>query len=295
MPPDINENIWEVIETGVRNAQANEVACDPYLLYSLKVYETGDNFCDESWEKESRPNGCVSYAGALGMWQFMPETFLRNANRHNVEGTVWNPAIAAEVACYFINDEVNISLSQSRDVFKNEFSFVGFVWNKDLGGAGVVYDRAIELRNSALSQPQDETDYPKGYVWPGPEDSFLWYKWGIQMWYGSFHNGIDVAMPGLKTFDVVAISTGVARYYDGGDCNMGVIHFKSIKNQEFYYVHMSTELSDIYIPTNGSWVPVLKGQKLGKIHGGDTSCSRGSHLHLMYTDGRYIGEEMFNR
>jgi murein DD-endopeptidase MepM/ murein hydrolase activator NlpD len=224
----------------------------------------------------------------------MPETFKRNAERHNIEGSLWNPAIAAEVACYFINDEVNISLSQLRDVFIGEFSSIGFVWNRDPGGARVVYDRANQLREDALSQ-LPETDSFKGYLWPGPEDSFLWYKWGIQMWYGSFHNGIDVAIPGLKTFDVLAISTGVARYYDGGSCNMGVIHFKSIKNEEFYYVHMSAEPSDIYIPTNGSWVPVLTGQKLGRIHEGDTTCSIGSHLHFMYTDGRYIGEEMFNR
>jgi hypothetical protein len=297
IPPGVDENVWEVIATGVRNAQANGVNCSPYLLQSLKIYETGTNFCDESWEGKSRPNGCASYAGALGMFQFLPETFARNAKRHGIEGSLWNPTVAAEVACYFIADEVKISLNQSRDVFVGEFSSIGFVWNKDPSGAGVVYDRAIKLREDAMSQAieEDDENYPKGYIWPGPDNSYLWYEWGVQMWYGSYHNGIDIAVPGLGVFDVRAISNGTARYYDGGPCNMGIIHFKSVSHEQFYYVHMTTDESKIYIKTDGSWVPVFKGQKLGQIHSGDTTCSRGSHLHFMYTDGRRMNPDIFNR
>ena len=112
-PPEANKQVWEYIEEGVFNAHENGVDCNPYLLYSLKIYETGSTVCTPIWSLRPRPNECASYAGALGMWQFLPETFSRNADRYGVKGNLWKPEVAAEVACYFINDEVQISLSQT--------------------------------------------------------------------------------------------------------------------------------------------------------------------------------------
>jgi hypothetical protein len=298
IPPGVDEKVWGVIETGVRKAQANGTECSAYLLYSLKIYETGKHFCDESWESESRPNSCASSAGALGMWQFLPETFQRNAKRHNIEGSLWNPEIAAEVACYFIDDEVKISLQQSRDVFIEEFASIGFVWNMDPIGAGVVYDRALELRKSAIENEKDNPppSFPSGYIWPGPEGSFLWYEWGVPMWYGSYHNGIDIAMPGLPVFEVYAIANGKARYYYPDDCNKGIIALQVSKTLETYlYVHMETERSKIFIPTDGQWYPVFQGQTLGLIYNGNTTCSIGNHLHFMRADGGYIDESLFKK
>lgn len=294
IPPGVNEEVWEVIENAVNRSLDNGVNCSSYLLYSLKIYETAENFCDEKWENVARPNACASYAGALGMWQFLPETFNRNAKRHNVEGTLWNPEVAAEVACYFMAEEVNISLEQQREVFIDEFARTGLIWNADPLGAGVVYDRAVELRNSAIQDPENP-DYPSGYVWPGPENTYLWYPWGVQMWYNQYHNGIDIGTNDAQVFDVRAVDSGVARYYYLDECNRGVIHLKASSQEEFYYVHMTEDTSKMYISTDGSWVNVSKGQRLGQIHYGNTSCSIGSHLHLMYTDGRYIGEEMFQK
>lgn len=294
MPPGVDEEVWEVIEKAVNKSLENGVNCSPYLLYSLKIYETGENYCDEAWEYVARPNACASNAGALGMWQFLPETFSRNANRHNVQGSLWNPEVAAEVACYFMADEVNISLNQTKEEFVEEFASTGLIWNADPYGAGVVYDRAVELRNSAFESPPNPV-YPSGYVWPGPENTYVWYPWGDVMWYGQYHNGIDIGTFDGQVFDVKAISSGMARYYYQDECNRGVIHFIASSHEQFYYVHMSEDPSKIYIKTDGSWVAVDKGQTLGQIHEGNTSCSIGSHLHLMYTDGRYIGEEMFER
>lgn len=295
MPEEANERVWEYIEEGVYNAQQNGVDCDPYLLYSLKEYETGSHMCSLTHQYLPRPNSCASYAGALGMWQFIPETFTRNANRYNVEGNLWEPQIASEVACYFINDEVKMSLAQPRDVFINQFAINGLVWNRDPDGAGRVYDRAHALRKSSISTFVRPNIEYQGYIWPAPNDSFLWYEWGVTMWYGTPHNGIDIAMEGLPAFSVYALSDGKASYNDGGDCNAGVITLKTNSGETFLYVHMELDLNKIYIPTNGTFVSVQKGEILGWILDGDTTCSRGNHLHLMRADGSYISALEFEK
>ena len=292
-PPEANEQVWEYIEEGISNAQENGMDCNPYLLYSLKVYETGSTVCTPIWSLRPRPNECASYAGALGMWQFLPETFQRNADRYGVKGNLWKPAVAAEVACYFINDEVQISLSQTRESFINNFAYDGLIWNRDPAGAGVVYDRAIKLRDSALENYKPPELEPTEYIWPAPSNAFVWYQWGVDMWYGQAHNGIDIAISGLPAFQVHALANGQARYWDGGDCNAGVITLRTSQGDEFHYVHMERNSSKIFIPTDGGWHNVTQGQALGFIHNGNTTCSVGSHLHLMFSDGSYISGEMF--
>lgn len=301
-PEGVIDEVWGYIEEGRARAQENGVSCDPYLGYSLKEYETGNNICTEKDANLARPNQCASYAGALGMCQFLPETYARNAARHGVTESLWNPSAAFEVMCYFVADEVNISLDQTKEEFVNEFSTKGFIWNADPAGAAKVYDRAIELRASAGKVIEEEienppTEYPSvnGYLWPGPEGSYLWYQWGIPMWYGHIHNGIDIAMNGLPAFKAVALADGEASYRDGGDCNAGIITLRTNSGEVFLYVHMTWDTSRIFIPTNGEWVNVQQGQPLGWIHNGNTTCSIGSHLHLMRSSGAYIGQEEFKR
>lgn len=302
-PVGVNNDTWNYISIGVQRAKANGVSCDPNLLLSLKEYETGANMCTLEEESLPRPNQCASYAGALGCFQFLPETFARNAARYNVKGSLWQPEVAAEVACYFIADEVNISLNQTVEEFASEFATIGLIWNADPSGAVRVYERAQELKNSMEEEiekrieKENEEEYAsvEGYLWPAPEGSYLWYAWGIPMWYGHLHNGIDIAMDGLPAFKVVAIADGQARYWDGGSCNAGVITLRTNSGEEFYYVHMEWDTSKIYIPTDGSWVKVQQGQSLGRILNGNTSCSIGNHLHLMRVGGSYISENEFSK
>jgi hypothetical protein len=294
-PPEANEEIWRNIEEGVQKAHENGVECDPYLLYSLKIYETGNNICTQIYEYLPRPNECVSIAGCLGDMQFDPETYWRNATRYNVEDSLWEPPVAVEVGCYFINDEVKISLAQTRNVFIRNFAYDGLIWNRDPAGAGEVYDRAIALRKEAFENSEPPKVTSGEYLWPAPKDAFVWYPWGVDMWYGKSHNGIDIAMSGLPAFKVHALDNGNARYWDGGSCNAGVITLQTSQGDEFHYVHMEWDTSKIAIPTDGEWHSVKKGQTLGWILDGDTSCSRGNHLHLMFKDGRYISGEMFQK
>ncbi len=328
-PIGISNNTWDYISIGVRNAQANGVACDANLLLALKEYETGANMCTLEQESLPRPNQCASYAGALGCFQFLPETFARNAARYNVQGSLWEPEVAAEVACYFIADEVKISLTQSQEEFASEFASVGLIWNADPSGAVRIYERAKELKDSVKEEVEkqiaekikeekekeekeekekdndkDKDEYEdedeeyasvEGYLWPAPGGSFLWYAWGTSMWYGNLHNGIDIAMNGLPAFKVVAIADGQARYWDGGSCNAGIITLRTNSGEEFLYVHMEWDTSKIDIPTDGSWVKVSQGQSLGRILNGNTTCSIGNHLHLMRSDKSYIGEEEFSK
>lgn len=299
MPDGVIPEVWDYVVKGVSRAQENGVSSSPYLLYSLKEYETGDNICTEAESFLPRPNQCASYAGALGIIQFLPETYFRNASRHGVTDSLWNPSAAFEVASYFTSEEVNISLDQSRGEFVEEFSSKGLVWNMDPSGAGKVYDRAIVLRDSAMKKIGEEIVDPihppvQGYLWPAPAGSFVTYTWGVPMFYGTNHNGIDIVLPGYPAFNVVAISDGQARYWDGGDCNFGVITLRTSSGESFHYVHMERN-SGINIPTTGEWVKVAQGQVLGTVHEGTTTCSTGSHLHLMLVSGSYIGEEEFQR
>jgi hypothetical protein len=147
VPEGVDIQVWEVIIEGVYKAGTNGVECDPYILYALQEGLTSPAvFCDETWEDKERPNDCASYAGALGMWQFLPETFMRNAKRHNIEGSLWNPNVAAEVACYFIHDEVHIDLEQPQAEFVDEFARIGGVWNTSSSFAAVVYERGNQLK-----------------------------------------------------------------------------------------------------------------------------------------------------
>lgn len=298
-PEEVNTTVWSYVEAGVKRARANGIACDPYLNLALKEYETGNNVCTLEDESLPRPNSCASYAGALGMFQFMPETFERNAQRYGVTGSMWNPEIASEVACYFIHDEVNISLEQSRGVFVGEFSSKGFVWNRDPSGAGKVYDRAIALRDSAmdsmkwrsLTPPQEYES--KGYLWPASSDAYVSFEWGVPMWYGSNHNGLDFYSG--YPFVAKAIGNGMARYWDGGDCNAGVITLVTDEGEKFHYVHMELDPELILLSTTGEWVPVVRGQDLGWILDGTTSCSNGPHLHLMHGDGSFMSQGWFEK
>lgn len=298
-PEEVNTTVWSYVEAGVKRARANGVACDPYLNLALKEYETGSNVCTQEDESTPRPNSCASYAGALGMFQFLPGTFERNAQRHGVTGSLWNPEVASEVACYFIQDEVNISLEQSREVFIEEFSSVGFVWNMDPLGAGKVYDRAIALRDSAVDSIEGENQTPpqeyesNGYLWPGPLDAVVSFEWGVPMWYGSNHNGLDFYSG--SPFIAKAIENGMARYWDGGDCNAGVITLVTDEGEEFHYVHMELNPELIVLPTTGDWVPVVRGQNLGWILDGTTSCSNVPHLHLMRSDGAFLSQGDFSK
>lgn len=315
-PPSVIKEVWDYIEEGVGRAQSNGVACSPYLIYSLKLYETSINICTELDEDTPRPNKCASYAGAVGMMQFLPETFERNAKRHSVKGSPWNPTDAVEVACYFIAEEVKISLEQTEEEFVEEFSSKGLVWNMDPDGAAVVYKRALKFRKWALedaSDPKQPVPEPKptpkpdpkpdpktppqkvdGYLWPAPKKSYVSFAWGAQMSYG-VHNGLDIVLAGFPPFKVVALADGKARYWDGGSCNAGVINFQVKGGETFQYVHMSLQKDEIFIPTNGTWVSVKQGDELGWIHNGTTSCSDGPHLHLMRISGAWIGVKEFIR
>lgn len=292
----VSDEVWSAITTGVERAQANGVSCDPYLMLSIKEYETGTYLCDRSMMGS---RNCVSSAGCLGMMQLNPETCQRNAARRGVTCDVWDPARSVEVACYAINDEMEFSLDQSKNEFVREFASVGFVWNKDPQGASKVFDRAINLRASAMEEvvkkqanpaPRKTTD---GYIWPAPAESRVSYSWGAAMSYG-VHNGMDIILPGLSQFQVFAIEDGKARYWIGDSCDAGVIDL-NVGGEIFQYVHMSLISSEIEIPTDGSWVDVSQGQVLGWVHEGRTSCSDGTHLHLMRNNGGYIGEEEFQR
>lgn len=302
-PPevDVSQEVWDAITTGVGRAQANGVACNPYLILAIKKYETGSSLCDASMS-ESR--SCVSSAGCLGMMQFSPETCQRNANRRGVTCDVWDPAQSVEVACYAIADEMSFSLEQSREEFIKEFSSEGFVWNADALGAGVVYDRAKAFEQDALASiPEFVANPPEfsgnhnseGYIWPAPAGSYVSYAWGASMWYGKTHNGMDIILSGIPPFEVVAVSDGQARYWVGDSCDAGVITLQTNAGDPFHYVHMELDTGKIDIPTDGSWVDVRQGQVLGWILNGTTSCSDGPHLHLMSTDGTYIGAKEFQK
>lgn len=316
-PPNVIEEVWTHVESGVSKARNNGTDCSPYLIYSLKLYETSVNICTELNEDNPRPNKCASYAGAVGMMQFLPETFERNAKRHGIDGSPWNPTDAVEVACYFIAEEVKISLDQSEEEFVQEFSSKGLIWNADPIGAALVYNRALKFRRWAQEEIQDpENPNPEpepapkpkpepepepnpppkvdGYLWPAPKKSFVTFAWGAQMSYG-VHNGIDIVLSGFPPFKVVALADGKARYWDGGGCNAGVIDLRLKNGETFQYVHMSWKGSEIYIPTNGTWVSVKQGETLGWIHNGTTSCSDGPHLHLMRMSGAWIGVKEFIR
>ena len=292
----VSDEVWSAIITGASRAQENGVSCDPYLMLAIKEYETGPYLCDRSMMGS---RSCVSGAGALGMMQFLPETCQRNAARRGVTCDVWNPVQSVEVACYAINDEMEFSLDQTKNQFIQEFASVGFVWNRDPQGAGKVYDRAMFLKANAMEEiaEKQETAPPNknidGYIWPAPAETRVSYHWGAAMSYGK-HNGIDIIFPGLHQFQVFAIADGKARYWVGDSCDAGVIDL-NVGGETFQYVHMSLISSEIEIPTDGSWVDVSQGQVLGWVHEGRTSCSDGTHLHLMRINGGYIGEAEFQR
>lgn len=147
IPSGVDENVWSDILNGVQAARENGIECDPILLYAIKVVETGDNYCDESWENLPRPNLCASEEDVLGMYQFLNETFQRNADRYHVQGSVWDPKISSEVACYFIHDEAHISLSQTKEEFVEEFAHKGYIWNIYEQEALQIYEIGIYLTN----------------------------------------------------------------------------------------------------------------------------------------------------
>lgn len=321
-PPgvEISQEIWDAISTGVERAKVNGVNCNPYLMLSIKMYETWTNICTPEDEGLPRPNKCASYAGALGIMQFLPETFQRNAKRHGVTGSLWDPPIAVEVACYFTVEEVNISLDQPIEEFIEEFSSKDLVWNADPSGAETVYNRAKKFERWAEESQEPEEPEPEdppspspnpspspspspepppekvdGYLWPAPKKSYVSFAWGVPMSYGSNHNGIDIVLLGFPPFKVVALADGKARYWNGGACNAGVIDLQLKNGETFQYVHMSLKKGEIEIPTNGSWVSVEQGQVLGWIHNGTTSCSDGPHLHLMRMNKTWIGAKEFIR
>ncbi|NLE30953.1 hypothetical protein GX618_01620 [Candidatus Dojkabacteria bacterium] len=147
IPSGVIEDVWNDIMIGVQAARGNGVECDPVLLYAIKVVETGENYCDEAWEEVERPNACASQEDVLGMYQFLNETFQRNAERYNVQGSVWDPKISSEVACYFIHDEAHISLTQTQEEFLEEFAHKGYIWNKYEQEALQIYEIGIYLTN----------------------------------------------------------------------------------------------------------------------------------------------------
>jgi hypothetical protein len=140
-----DERIWRVIEVGIENAKANGIECDPFLLLALQEVFTGGVFCDETWQEVERPNECAPEKDVVGMFYFYIPTFERNARRYDVEGSVWDPAISAEVVCYFIHDEANISLNQTKEEFVSEFVEKGFIWNIFVYDAQRVYNKGREL------------------------------------------------------------------------------------------------------------------------------------------------------
>lgn len=139
-PLGVDERVWRDISVAVDKAKENGIICDPILLYAIKLVETGSFYCDESWENLSRPNACASSEDVLGMYQFLTSTFERNAERYDVNGSVWNPQISSEVACYFINDETKISLTQTKEEFVEEFCFRGYIWNQYVVEATQIYE-----------------------------------------------------------------------------------------------------------------------------------------------------------
>ena len=141
-----DENVWRVIDQGVKNAEANGIECDPFLLLALQQVFTGGVFCDETWRDVPRPNECACQEEVLGMFQIYTPTFERNALRYDVEGRVWDPAISAEIVCYFIHDEANISLDQTKGEFISEFVEKGFIWDIFPNDAEKVFNRGIELK-----------------------------------------------------------------------------------------------------------------------------------------------------
>ena len=314
-PVGVSEDLYSLLKIGVGKAQANGVACELPLLVSLKEYETSTVICSPEDEARARPNSCASYADALGTFQFLQETFDRNAVRYGVTGSLWETEVAAEVACYFIAEEVNLSLDQTEDEFADEFYSKGFIWNADPSGAREVYRRAIELRNSsrqliAEAQKSSVDDQSQsapplelksdGYIWPAPAGSFVTFEWGVPMWYGGTHNGMDVAKQDpsgvFSTFQAYAIRDGRVRYWNGGDCNAGVITFEDAKTgEQFEYVHMELDPARLNIPTTGEWVSVQQGDILGWVLNSGTTCSDGPHLHIMRADGSAISQSEFQR
>jgi hypothetical protein len=140
-----DEKVWRIIEVGVQNAKANGIECDPYLLLALQEVFTGGFYCDETWQEVARPNECACQEDVVGMFQFFLPTFERNAQRYGIESSVWNPTVSAEVVCYFIHDEAQISLDQTEEKFISEFTQKGFIYNIYTADAEAVYLKGQEL------------------------------------------------------------------------------------------------------------------------------------------------------
>jgi hypothetical protein len=320
-PDGVPVVIWNDITEGLARARQNGAVCDPYLHVAFKEYETRYYRCGTNM---TGMRECVSSVGCLGAFQFAPETFATYAERYGVADRVdiWNPSDSAEVACYAMQPEgMNISLEMSEEEFVYSASHVpqvsgeNYVWNADPKGMRRVYARALELHakydvEASLTEEtmQGNNSLPTisnslfefggrvdGLLWPAPAGSYVTFQYGVEMSNGWIHNGIDIVLSGFPPYKVVALADGKVRYWNGGDCNAGVIDLQTADGETFQYVHMELDPSKIFIPVTGAWVEVSQGQELGWILDRRTTCSDGPHLHIMRIGGGPLYEAEFTK
>ena len=137
----------------------------------------------------------------------------------------------------------------------------------------------VEQAYAAVSIPKPQEQQEGKLAWPAPENTWIQFQFGNPTGYthGDFHNGVDIDSPGFQPFTVTSASSGEVTYAQYMDaCNMGVVKVRWTKELEILYVHLDPQTLAVAIGQE-----VSKGQVIGRVYNGKTTCSDGPHLHFM--------------
>ncbi|WP_288394285.1 peptidoglycan DD-metalloendopeptidase family protein [uncultured Vagococcus sp.] len=243
----------------------------------------------------------VSSAGALGHFQFLPETWLGWGYGSNPPKSVYeNPAMIKKYGGYGVDADGNgkadpYNIKDSAFACANYVSASGGMNN--LRKAIFAYNHADWYVDKVLGyyNAYSKGDYRpvngggvsgghgKGkYKYPIPEPIVVTSPYGYRDWSiaggGEFHNGIDFAgnssTPILATMDGTVVHASMIASY--GNCT--VIQHPNGKYS--LYAHQSSIGVRV-----GQKVKV--GQQIGLM--GTTGDSTGVHLHFCITDGLFTG------
>lgn len=126
--------VWEAIEEGVGRARVNGVSCNPYLMLSLKEYETGRNVLATAYEICSVPEVRVSLAGDIENPETLYSVYIEYRKRYlDIVERIPEGETLPEI---FVRDDGKIGLiAPTTDNNRRIVSSLGFVITQESDGS----------------------------------------------------------------------------------------------------------------------------------------------------------------